>query len=165
MNRTASGHLQISMPWVGFEPTIPVFKRAKTVHALFHAVTVIASQTRMFNIILSNCKQSITDYIQNSTTYRITDTMLYLHTLKQNWTVKTLQCTIISIIYIIWDTNLPASTLHWYLIMLIYVSMYLLYISAKEFIIFCVKFPFTEGYSWRWLYIAEICQASWIFFK
>jgi hypothetical protein len=29
------------MPRVGFEPTIPVFERAKTNHALDHAATVI----------------------------------------------------------------------------------------------------------------------------
>jgi hypothetical protein len=29
------------MPWVGFEPTIPAFKRAKTVYALDRAATVI----------------------------------------------------------------------------------------------------------------------------
>jgi hypothetical protein len=29
------------MPRVGFEPTIPVFERAKAVHALDHAATVI----------------------------------------------------------------------------------------------------------------------------
>jgi hypothetical protein len=29
------------MPRVGLEPTIPVFERAKTVHALGHAATVI----------------------------------------------------------------------------------------------------------------------------
>jgi hypothetical protein len=29
------------MPRVGFEPTIPVFEREKTVHALDHAATVI----------------------------------------------------------------------------------------------------------------------------
>jgi hypothetical protein len=29
------------MPYVGFEPTIPVFERAKTVHALDGAATVI----------------------------------------------------------------------------------------------------------------------------
>jgi hypothetical protein len=32
---------QTSMPLVGFEPTIPVVERAKTVHALDHAATVI----------------------------------------------------------------------------------------------------------------------------
>jgi hypothetical protein len=31
---------QTSMPWVGFEPTIPASKRAKTVHALDRLVTV-----------------------------------------------------------------------------------------------------------------------------
>jgi hypothetical protein len=29
------------MPRVGFDPTIPAFERAKTFHALEHAVTVI----------------------------------------------------------------------------------------------------------------------------
>jgi hypothetical protein len=29
------------MPWVEFEPMIPVFERAKTVHALDRAATVI----------------------------------------------------------------------------------------------------------------------------
>jgi hypothetical protein len=33
------------MPEVGFEPTIPVFEQAKTVHALDRAVTVIGSTT------------------------------------------------------------------------------------------------------------------------
>jgi hypothetical protein len=31
------------MPRVGFEPTIPVFEREKTVHALDRAVTVIGN--------------------------------------------------------------------------------------------------------------------------
>jgi hypothetical protein len=29
------------MPWVGLQPTIPVFERAKTVHALDRAANVI----------------------------------------------------------------------------------------------------------------------------
>jgi hypothetical protein len=29
------------MPWVGFEPKFPAFERAKTVHALDRAATVI----------------------------------------------------------------------------------------------------------------------------
>jgi hypothetical protein len=29
------------MPWVGFEPKIPAFERAKTVHALDRSTTVI----------------------------------------------------------------------------------------------------------------------------
>jgi hypothetical protein len=32
---------ETSMPWVGFEPTIRVFERAKTVHALYRSATVI----------------------------------------------------------------------------------------------------------------------------
>jgi hypothetical protein len=31
------------MPWVVFEPTIPAFERAKTVHALDSAATVIGN--------------------------------------------------------------------------------------------------------------------------
>jgi hypothetical protein len=40
--QTESTHtMQISMSWVGFKPTIPAFKRAKTVHALDRAASVI----------------------------------------------------------------------------------------------------------------------------
>jgi hypothetical protein len=35
------------MPWLGFEPTIPAFERAKTVHALDRAATVIGFPFRM----------------------------------------------------------------------------------------------------------------------
>jgi hypothetical protein len=38
---TQNKRTQTSVPRVGFELTIPVFERAKTVHALDHAVTVI----------------------------------------------------------------------------------------------------------------------------
>jgi hypothetical protein len=41
--RTQNKRKQASMPWVGFEPTIPAFERAKTVHALDRAATVIVS--------------------------------------------------------------------------------------------------------------------------
>jgi hypothetical protein len=34
-------HIQTSIPQLGFEPTIPVFERAKTVHALDGAAIVI----------------------------------------------------------------------------------------------------------------------------
>jgi hypothetical protein len=40
--QTQNKRIQTCMPWVCFEPTIPVSKRAKTVHALNRAVTVIA---------------------------------------------------------------------------------------------------------------------------
>jgi hypothetical protein len=39
--QTLTKRTQTSMPWVGFEPTIPVFERAKEVHALDCAATVI----------------------------------------------------------------------------------------------------------------------------
>jgi hypothetical protein len=41
--QTQNKRTQTSMPWVGFEPTIPVFERAKTVHALDRAATVTGS--------------------------------------------------------------------------------------------------------------------------
>jgi hypothetical protein len=37
------GHRQTSMPRVGFEPTIPAFGLAKTVHVIERAITVIGS--------------------------------------------------------------------------------------------------------------------------
>jgi hypothetical protein len=39
--QTQNKRTQTSMPWVAFEPTPPVFERAKPVHALDRAVTVI----------------------------------------------------------------------------------------------------------------------------
>jgi hypothetical protein len=39
--QTQNKHTQTSMLEVGFEPTIPVFERAKTFHALYRAATVI----------------------------------------------------------------------------------------------------------------------------
>jgi hypothetical protein len=38
---TQNKRIQRSMPRLGFEPTIPVFELAKTVHALDRAATVI----------------------------------------------------------------------------------------------------------------------------
>jgi hypothetical protein len=39
--QTQNKNTQTSLPRMGFEPTTPVFERAKTVHALERAVTVI----------------------------------------------------------------------------------------------------------------------------
>jgi hypothetical protein len=39
--QTQNKRTHTSMPLVGFEPTIPVFERAKTVHVLDRAATVI----------------------------------------------------------------------------------------------------------------------------
>jgi hypothetical protein len=41
--QTQNKRTQISVPRVGFEPTIPVFERAKTVHALARTATVIGT--------------------------------------------------------------------------------------------------------------------------
>jgi hypothetical protein len=40
--QTVNKRTQACMPRVGFEPTIPVFERAKTVHALDRAASVIS---------------------------------------------------------------------------------------------------------------------------
>jgi hypothetical protein len=42
-NREWKHKIQTSMTWVGFEPTISAFERAKTVHDLDHAVIVIGA--------------------------------------------------------------------------------------------------------------------------
>jgi hypothetical protein len=42
--QTQNKRTQTSMPWVGFEPTIPAFERAKAIHALDRAATVIGIQ-------------------------------------------------------------------------------------------------------------------------
>jgi hypothetical protein len=39
------------MPWVGFEPTIPAFERANTVHALDRAAAVIGCDADSYIII------------------------------------------------------------------------------------------------------------------
>jgi hypothetical protein len=39
--QTPNKRTQTSKSWVGIEPTIPVFERAKTVHALDRVATVI----------------------------------------------------------------------------------------------------------------------------
>jgi FAD synthase len=42
--QTQNKHQQTSIPLVGFEPTIPEFERAKAVHALDRAATVIGNE-------------------------------------------------------------------------------------------------------------------------
>jgi hypothetical protein len=44
---------QTSMPWVGFEPMIPAFERAKTVHALDRTATVIQTSVCFIQMLLS----------------------------------------------------------------------------------------------------------------
>jgi hypothetical protein len=57
--QTQNKRTQTSMPPMGFEPTIPVFERAKTVHALDHAATVIGIETCIScKYILSPIKSS-----------------------------------------------------------------------------------------------------------
>jgi hypothetical protein len=62
--QTENKRAQTSMPRVGFEPTTPAFKRAKTVHALDRAATVIGEYCihvcyvwQENEIILYECKK------------------------------------------------------------------------------------------------------------
>jgi hypothetical protein len=48
------------MPQVGFEPTIPVFERAKTVHALDRAATVIGKLQRFISQLLTTLERRYT---------------------------------------------------------------------------------------------------------
>jgi hypothetical protein len=49
--QTQNKRTETSMPWVGIEPTIPAFERAKTVHTLGRAATVIGIQPQTLAII------------------------------------------------------------------------------------------------------------------
>jgi hypothetical protein len=44
-----NAHTQTYMPWVGFELTIPVFERAKIVHASYRAATVTGADVTIDN--------------------------------------------------------------------------------------------------------------------
>jgi hypothetical protein len=48
--RTQNKRTQTSMPRKGFEPTTPVLERAKTVHALDRAATVIGTYKRYSDV-------------------------------------------------------------------------------------------------------------------
>jgi hypothetical protein len=48
--QTQNKRTQTSMPHAGFEATIPVFQRAKTVHALDRAATVTGYNTSRIHI-------------------------------------------------------------------------------------------------------------------
>jgi hypothetical protein len=50
--RTCTHKHQTSMPWEGFETTIPVTERAKTVHALDRSVTVTDIYSTWFKILV-----------------------------------------------------------------------------------------------------------------
>jgi hypothetical protein len=47
-------HIETSMTWAGFEPTIPVFELAKTVHALDRAATVIGASQSLVHYLSSS---------------------------------------------------------------------------------------------------------------
>jgi hypothetical protein len=49
--QTQNKGTQTFMPWVGFEPMIPVFERAKKVHALDRAATVVGATFNLLTYI------------------------------------------------------------------------------------------------------------------
>jgi hypothetical protein len=75
---------QTSMSPVGFEPTTPVFKRAKTIHALDREATVIGNTVRVavrnvymaYTFKVERFLLSVTEYILHST--KITNVMMCL---------------------------------------------------------------------------------------
>jgi hypothetical protein len=60
--QTPNKRRETSMPWEGFEHTIPVFERAKTFHALDRAATVIGQNTNNEHNLLLGYVQFYTIY-------------------------------------------------------------------------------------------------------
>jgi hypothetical protein len=56
--QTQNKRKQTPLPWVGFEPTIPAFERAKPVHALDCAATVIGPSEKYYNKIVRSADGS-----------------------------------------------------------------------------------------------------------
>jgi hypothetical protein len=51
--QTQNKHRQTSVPWVGFEPTIPMFERVKTVHALDRSANVTGNTSPSLLYLIS----------------------------------------------------------------------------------------------------------------
>jgi hypothetical protein len=60
LTETQNNQKETSMPRVGFEPTIPAFKRAKTVHTLDRATTVIGHMNMGLWEIVCGCESWMT---------------------------------------------------------------------------------------------------------
>jgi hypothetical protein len=71
--QTRNKHAQTSMSLLGFEPTIPVFEWAKTVHALDNAATVIGFNSYL---LTERGRQHFQDGISGGT-YRRFDSKIY----------------------------------------------------------------------------------------
>jgi hypothetical protein len=54
---TQNERTQTSMPRVRFEPMIPAFERAKTVHALDRAATVIGWGKELYSTVIDNTNE------------------------------------------------------------------------------------------------------------
>jgi hypothetical protein len=52
LTQTQNEHKQTSIPWVGFEPKIPVFKRPKTFNTLDGAATVIGMWWALYGYLI-----------------------------------------------------------------------------------------------------------------
>jgi hypothetical protein len=59
--QTQNNRTHTSIPQMGFEPTIPVFERAKTIHALDRATNVVGN---LYHCITKLCKTQ-TELIRN----------------------------------------------------------------------------------------------------
>jgi hypothetical protein len=78
--QTQNKRTRTSMPQVGFELTIPVFERAKTVHALDRAVTVIGNfciSLYKCMYMLNTCLFVIDRSIDNLLNYALTCYSIY----------------------------------------------------------------------------------------
>jgi hypothetical protein len=56
--KTKNKRTQTSIPWVGFEPTFPVFERAKTVRTLDRAATVIGRRWTYYLELILNGREN-----------------------------------------------------------------------------------------------------------
>jgi hypothetical protein len=57
--QTQNKRTQTSISWVGFEPTIPAFERAKTIHALDRAATVVGMQESLLQKVGNSYKHCV----------------------------------------------------------------------------------------------------------
>jgi hypothetical protein len=81
LTQTQNKDKQTSMPPVGFETTIPVFKRTKTVHALDRAATVIGT-------CMITCKYIEVELMQCDDYYQLTVASWWLVRPKRVTTIK-----------------------------------------------------------------------------
>jgi hypothetical protein len=85
------------MPRVGFEPTTPVFERAKTVHALGRAVTVIGKDS------LPCSRNSYSEPFQSTLPQR--SSLIHISILSPNLRIDAPRSLVSLLIVLEWDTS------------------------------------------------------------